>query len=178
MPRRFIAALMSCATIVLASGCGSPESGDTSEPTSSARADNTARVQGAVTEPLNLTSESLRNFPLRTLRDSSESSAGLQEHDYQGAAFIDVLNAAQPKFDPAVLNGALRLAVVVTGSNGNVVTFSWGELAPEFGGEEALLAHTEDGEPLTMPRLMIPGDEKGGRYVTDVVKVDVVDVTK
>jgi len=34
-----------------------------------------------------------------------------------------------------------------------------------------LLAVIQDGQPLTQPRLVVPGDIHGGRYVSDVVSV-------
>ena len=43
---------------------------------------------------------------------------------------------------------------------------SYGEIAPDFGNRGALRA-TQDSTPLARPRLVVPGDVKGGRYVSD-----------
>jgi hypothetical protein len=44
---------------------------------------------------------------------------------------------------------------------------AWGELDPGFGNKPILLAFAEDGESLAAegPRLVVPGDIRGGRYV-------------
>lgn len=42
----------------------------------------------------------------------------------------------------------------------------------------ALLATEQDGTPLPRPRLVVPGDRKGGRYVSDLVELKVVRVAR
>lgn len=49
-----------------------------------------------------------------------------------------------------------------------------GARGPDFGNRAVLLATAEDGKTLAQPRLVVPGDVKGGRYVTDVVGLHVV----
>jgi hypothetical protein len=53
--------------------------------------------------------------------------------------------------------------------------WSFGEIDPNFGANQVLLAYDEDGIDLCAagPRLVDPGDVKGGRYVSNVVKVHV-----
>jgi hypothetical protein len=41
-----------------------------------------------------------------------------------------------------------------------------------FGGRPLLISLSEDGQPLTQPRLVTDGDVKGGRYVSDVVDLE------
>jgi hypothetical protein len=53
---------------------------------------------------------------------------------------------------------------------------SWGEIAPEFAATPVLVAHTEDGRELDQPRLVVPGDIKGARYVSDLIEVRVVNL--
>jgi DMSO/TMAO reductase YedYZ molybdopterin-dependent catalytic subunit len=48
--------------------------------------------------------------------------------------------------------------------------------APDFEGKSAILAITENGQPLPPEdgiRLIVPGDKHGGRAVRDVVKIDI-----
>ncbi|HEY3682043.1 MAG TPA: hypothetical protein VGL93_03345 [Streptosporangiaceae bacterium] len=52
-----------------------------------------------------------------------------------------------------------------------MAALSWGEIDPDFGATPALLAYTEDHKPLPRPRLIVPGDLKGGRYVSNVATV-------
>lgn len=52
---------------------------------------------------------------------------------------------------------------------------AWAELDPDFSGKKVLLAVSQDGDRLDEqgPRLVVPGDVKGGRYVSGVVRLDV-----
>ena len=54
--------------------------------------------------------------------------------------------------------------------------WAWGEIDPGFAGNEVLLAVEEDRHPLKRPRLVVPGDERGGRYVSDVTTVSLLRV--
>jgi hypothetical protein len=47
---------------------------------------------------------------------------------------------------------------------------------PDFGNRGILLAISEDGKPLPRPRLVVPGDVKGGRYVSDLAELRVTRV--
>ncbi|WP_027502130.1 molybdopterin-dependent oxidoreductase [Rhodococcus sp. UNC363MFTsu5.1] len=133
-------------------------------------------VVGAVREPVTLTAEWLRSFPAQTQAVEFDSSKGRQSHVYDGAALADVLNGLGVVTDPSAKNAALRLAVLATGSDGYRAAVSWGEFAPDFAATPVLVAHTEDGRPLEQPRLVVPGDAKGGRYVSGLTELRVVDL--
>ena len=84
--------------------------------------------------------------------------------------------------DPAVKNAELRQYVLATGSDGYEATFSLGELDPRFGGGGTmdLVAYAQDGQPLGtdgFARLVVPGDLAGGRYVSNLVSLQVLDAT-
>ncbi|WP_051714846.1 molybdopterin-dependent oxidoreductase [Nocardia rhamnosiphila] len=133
------------------------------------------RVEGAVENPQTLTLDRLQQFERQTQQVTFDSSTGTQNHHFDGALLFDILNAAVPTPDPTVKNGLLRLAIVVTASDGHSATFAWGEIAPEFGGQQILLAYNQDGKPLPRPRTTAPEDHKGGRYVSNIVAIRVVD---
>ncbi|MFI7135481.1 hypothetical protein ACIBQ1_58205 [Nonomuraea sp. NPDC050153] len=67
--------------------------------------------------------------------------------------------------------------VTATGSDGYHATVAWAELDPSFSGKKVLLAVAQDGAKLDKqgPRLVVPGDVKGGRYVSGVVRLYVGD---
>ncbi|WP_083742439.1 hypothetical protein [Rhodococcus sp. MTM3W5.2] len=134
------------------------------------------RVVGAVKEPVTVTAERLRSFPAQTQAVEFDSSKGRQSHVYEGAALVDVLSGLDVVTDGSAKNPALRLAVLATGSDGYRAAVSWGEFAPEFAATPILLAYTEDGRPLEQPRLVVPGDGKGGRYVGGLTELRVVDL--
>ena len=73
-------------------------------------------VDGQVAHPRTLTVEDLRQFPEQRVRARFGSGDGREEHRYRGALLLDVLEAAQPQFDPETKNDALRHAVLVTAS--------------------------------------------------------------
>lgn len=82
-----------------------------------------------------------------------------------------------PRIDPDVKNAQLRLVVTATGSDDYRATLAWAELDPAFSGKKVLLAVTQDSAKLDRegPRLVVPGDVKGGRYVSGVVRLHVGD---
>jgi len=66
----------------------------------------------------------------------------------------------------------LRWYAVVTGTDGYQAVIAWGEIAPGFENKSVLVAYAQDGQPLSqadgMARLVVPGDQRGGRYVNNV----------
>jgi hypothetical protein len=98
---------------------------------------------------------------------------GTQHHIYVGPRLVDVLAQAGPQFDPATKNDKLRHFVSVSATDGYRALVSYGEIDPSFENKDVLLATSEDGRPLDTdgPRLVVPGDIAGGRYVTNVVRV-------
>ncbi|OLM33014.1 hypothetical protein Ae717Ps2_3910 [Pseudonocardia sp. Ae717_Ps2] len=71
-------------------------------------------------------------------------------------------------------NDLLSFGVLAVGADGYRALVSYGEASPDFGNRGLLVALTEDGKPLAQPRLAVPGDVKGGRYVSDLVQLRVV----
>jgi hypothetical protein len=71
------------------------------------------------------------------------------------------------------MRARLRHAILATGSDGYMVLVSIGELDPEFEGKPVILALSKDGNPIAggRPRLIVPGDQRGGRAVRDVVEI-------
>ena len=67
----------------------------------------------------------------------------------------------------------IRHGVMVTGRDGYSVLLSVAEFDPEFEGKAVLLAWQKDGKDLETPQLVVPGDKRGGRYVHDVVHIEV-----
>ena len=98
---------------------------------------------------------------------------GSQSHVEQGPLLWDVVNnVVQPNWATSSLKNAdLRYSIEAIGSDQYAAIVAAGEIDPFFGNKQVLLAVTEDGKPLTQPRLIVPGDIHGGRYVSDVVGV-------
>jgi Oxidoreductase molybdopterin binding domain len=133
------------------------------------------RVSGKVATPLKLHVNDLRSYPVHEVDVTFQSGTGTQSHHYVGALLTDVLASAAPTYDPTVKNDLLRFYAKAVGSDGYAAIVSFGEIDPGFGANQVLLAYQEDATDLCAagPRLVVPGDIKGGRYVSNVVNVHV-----
>jgi hypothetical protein len=132
-------------------------------------------VTGNVKQKLRLNADTIGALPNQQSVEVTFLAGGTPEtHVYTGPLLIDVLAKAGPDFDPAIKNDKLRHFVSVTASDGYQALVAYGELDPSFENKKILLAVTEDGVSLNDqgPRLVVPGDKFGGRYVTGVSKVN------
>jgi hypothetical protein len=136
----------------------------------------TFQVNGDVNNPSTQTVADLAKLPQHKVRVKFLSGK-VERHTYRGRYLYDVVNQAQPDFDPDIKNDKLRFYVAATGSDGYAAIVSWGEIDPDFAGRKVLLAVSEDGRSLAAdgPRLVVPRDRHGGRYVSNVVSIRVGD---
>ncbi|MFD3552247.1 molybdopterin-dependent oxidoreductase [Streptomyces goshikiensis] len=129
------------------------------------------RVGGAVAKPYSVTLTDLRKLPQASVEVTFTSAKGEQHHTYQGVPLHDVLKTAEPRFDAAKKNGQLRGFVSATGGGDYRAVFAWAEIDPGFAKSQVLLAVSEDGvafDDAAGPRLVVPQDTKGGRYVSEL----------
>lgn len=99
---------------------------------------------------------------------------------FTGTALWTLLNSAGgiPPI-PGVKNSSLLNYVVAVGSDGYQAAFSGGEINPKFGGKPSapdMVAYANTGGPLIafgFARMVVPGDVKGGRYVSNLVDLHV-----
>ncbi|WP_433237192.1 molybdopterin-dependent oxidoreductase [Streptosporangium sp. CA-135522] len=135
------------------------------------------KVRGEVAHPRSFSLARLRGLPQHTVRVGYTTSHGPEKHIFTGPLLASVLALAKPRFDPETKNDPLRFYVTATASDGYRATVAWAELDPGFSGKKVLLAVSQDGEPLDEqgPRLVVPGDVKGGRYVSGVTHLYVGD---
>lgn len=137
------------------------------------------RLGGQGQKPRTYTFEGLRQFP--STQANVTFSAGNTPRvsaAYTGVLFWDLPVQAQVTTDPAAKNDLLRHYVVVTGSDGCQTVLSLGELSPDFGGQQVLVAYAQNGPLLDantggFARLIVPGDKAGGRSVSNLVSVKV-----
>jgi hypothetical protein len=122
-----------------------------------------------------LTPAVLAARPQTELAVSFQTSKGPFSGTYRGVLLWTLLSDAGlvGTGDP---HAVLRQSVVVTGRDGYAVVFGAGEIAPDLGGRQVLLATAVDGQPLPADenmRLVVPGDKRGARSVRDVVSITV-----
>jgi VCBS repeat-containing protein len=92
--------------------------------------------------------------------------------EWSGPLLWTVLVAAHA-VDPAKFGQEVRQVVRVQGSDGYVADFVMAEISPDFGNHPVQLATARDGTALPIPRLIVPGEKRGGRSVRDVVRIEV-----
>ncbi|MET0454662.1 MAG: molybdopterin-dependent oxidoreductase [Mycobacterium sp.] len=138
----------------------------------------TVAVSGDVGRPATLTLDALRAYPSHTQAVAFESSAGPQAHTFDGALLFDVVTAAEPTVDPTRHSPLVAFTILAIGADDYRAAVAWAEIAPDFAGTQVLVAHTEDGKPLDRPRLVVPGDVKGGRYVSGLTELRVIDTSR
>jgi len=111
-----------------------------------------------------LSASRIAHLPSRTLKVTFLAGTASQTHTETGPPLSLVLLAAgvlpYPS-TPVVTVGSDNYGAAVTPAEAYV------------GGRPLLLSTVEDGTALAQPRLVTDGDVKGGRYVSDVVVIDV-----
>jgi hypothetical protein len=75
--------------------------------------------------------------------------------------------------DPSKPRDHVRQTVTLTGRDGYTAVLALGEIDPSFEGKPVIVAAQMDGQKLDQPRLIVPGDQHGGRSVHDLVRITV-----
>ena len=137
-------------------------------------------LKGLVGNPRMFSRDDLMGLPSETVQVSYQAGQGTDGGSFTGVRLLNVFDAAGGAKLPTDGNNAkLRVTVMVTAADGYQVAFGWGELDPEFGAAPILLAYTRDGQPMGekqgMARIVVPGDKRGGRYVSMVKSIELRD---
>jgi hypothetical protein len=128
-------------------------------------------------------------FDLPRLRQFSPVQAKVKysvtvTKSFTGALLWDVVNsppAGPVKVDPKVNDDILGKIVIVTGCDGYRTVFGAGEIGPSYGGNRIIVAYAVDGQALGrsgFARIVAPGDQGRGRFVSNIVRIDVKDPVK
>lgn len=120
------------------------------------------------------TTAQLSALPAQTVTVSFGTDRGPEQHTETGVALAAVLDRVGLPPVAGTEHSELSTGVLAIGADGYQALVPCGELAPAFGNRGVLLATTQDGKPLARPRLVVPGDVKGGRDVNDVVELHIV----
>lgn len=100
---------------------------------------------------------------------------------YTGVSLWSLIQDSGLLTDPSIKNDLLRYGVIATGSDGYRAFISMGEIDPAFGNQPDLIAFSDTGGQLGPGgpdgalRLIVPGDAAGGRYVSNLVSLQVID---
>jgi DMSO/TMAO reductase YedYZ molybdopterin-dependent catalytic subunit len=142
-------------------------------PTAFATGSCPVSLGGAVEKPLCLTAGELRALPAAELSLTLMAGSRPETGSYKGVPLWKLLELASVKSRRS--KGANLLhTIVVTGRDSYAVALAIAEIDPRFEGKAVLLAYDQDGRPLRNGfRLVVPGDQEGGRSVRDVVRIEV-----
>jgi DMSO/TMAO reductase YedYZ molybdopterin-dependent catalytic subunit len=127
------------------------------------------QLSGALAKPATFNLAALQALPAVTRTVGTST--------YTGVSLWDLVNAAGIQTSSTVKNDLLGFYLVATGSDGYRVVISLAEISPDFGNQPDIVAYAMNGAPLTttgFARLVIPGDGKAGRYVSNLVALEVV----
>jgi hypothetical protein len=163
--RRPVAILIATAAVVAFLGGGLPvyahESG------------HTLSVNGQVNLPTTYTLDQLSALPQTT----TTVNLGGRQVTATGVLLETLVSMAKPAFPaslPNTKNELLRVTGTVRGESFQPVTFALGELDPAFGNHPALVALTQNGQPIDGgPELVVPGDRLPLRFVRGASEVTV-----
>ncbi|MBV8616303.1 MAG: hypothetical protein JOY66_21390, partial [Acetobacteraceae bacterium] len=141
-------------------------------------------LSGQVADPATYTPITLAALNQSTTETATYLSGSGQVTDtYTGVSLWTLIQDAGLLADPSVKNDLLRFGVVATGSDGYRAVISLGEIDPAFGNQPDIVAYADTGSQLGpggadgATRLVLPNDHAGGRYVSNLVSLQVVDLT-
>jgi hypothetical protein len=141
-------------------------------------------LSGQIADPTIVTPETLSALDQSTKETATYTSGTGQVTDtYTGVSLWTLVQDSGLLTDPTIKNDLLRFAVVATGSDGYRAVISLGEIDPTFGNQHDLVAYKDTGGQLGPEgpdgamRLVVPGDLAGGRYVSNLVSLNVIDAT-
>ncbi len=137
-------------------------------------------LSGSVKTPGIYNLSSLEALPATTETVTYVSGSKPVTASFTGVSLWTLLTDAGVVTNPSIKNDILNYYVLATGSDGYEAVFSLGELDPMFGGTGApdLIAYSENGGSLGddgFARVVVPGDDFGGRYVSNLVSLEVID---
>jgi DMSO/TMAO reductase YedYZ molybdopterin-dependent catalytic subunit len=134
-------------------------------------------IFGAIDKPTMFTLKDLQALPPTTQNVYFNTGAGPVNSSWTGVLLWDLLQKVGIKTDSSVKNDIMRRVIVVIATDGYVVTTTGGELSPQFGGNQVLVAYEQDGKLLGQDsgfaRLVFPGDKSGGRAISWIKSITV-----
>src|SRR5580704_631640 len=138
-------------------------------------------VTGNVTAPATFNLASLVAMPATTVTVAGPTAT------YTGVSLWSLLNTVGVTTNATIKNDILRDYVIATGSDGFQTTVSLGEIDPDFGGSTTnpdIIAYAMNGgAPGTslgangFARLITPADSAHGRWVSNLINLEVFDTS-
>ena len=134
-------------------------------------------INGDVADPTTYSFAQLQAMPQENQTVSFLAGTSPSTNTETGPTLISLIQAAKPKFLACDPNDKLRFYVEITSSeDGYASTLSYAEIDPTLNDTQALASLIENGvsQSSVGARLTVPGDVKGGRYVSGSAVVTVL----
>ncbi|MCX6022075.1 MAG: molybdopterin-dependent oxidoreductase [Chloroflexi bacterium] len=142
------------------------------------RYSSTFLLGGTADAPRTVKLEDLMAMPPQEITVTFTAAGKAQRHTYRGVRLYDLATSVKPRFNLLQKNDALSWYVQVRATDNYIATVAWGEIAPAFQNKSVLVVYEEDGKLLGdadgMARLVVPGDQRGGRYVSNIASIAVL----
>jgi DMSO/TMAO reductase YedYZ molybdopterin-dependent catalytic subunit len=130
-------------------------------------------------------------YDLAALKALKTIQVTVQEHDqsgkavstiYSGVLLSDLLaSVGGVQVNAKAKNDFLRKGIVAIGTDGYSCIVVGGEIDQRFAHTQVLVAFAQDGKPLAdadgFARLIVPGDQAMGRFVSNLTELQVVDLS-
>ena len=118
-------------------------------------------------------------YDLAALQALKTTEVTVQGSTYSGVLLSDLLQQVGVQ-TANKKNDFLHKGIVAVGTDGYSCVIADGEVQPRFGNEQVLVAFNMDGKPLAasdgFARLIVPGDQKMGRFVSNLIELQVVEL--
>ena len=134
-------------------------------------------IKGNVDDPATITLADLRHETPTTVEISQKTNHGPLTGKFTGVPLWTLLEKAGVTLEGGKKNDLLRHYLVVAAGDGYSTVLSLGEIAPEFGNAQAIVAYERDGKPIEgatgFARLIVPGDKAAGRAISAISTIEV-----
>jgi hypothetical protein len=140
-------------------------------------------VSGEVNNRTVFDSNKLEQFPPAQANVTYFAAGSVVTESFTGVLLWDLLNNSPGNgivTNPNIKNDILHKVVIVTGTDCYQSVFGAGEFNPFFGGSQILVAYATSGQSLGnagFARIFVPGDKAGGRFVSNIARIEVRDAT-
>jgi len=138
-------------------------------------------VSGAVTNRAVFNLNNLESFPPAQENVTYFAAGSVVTESFTGVLLWDLLSNSPVNgivTNPSIKNDIFHKVIVVTGTNCYQSVFGTGEIDPFFGGNQVIVAYATGGQSLGdngFARIVVPGDKAGGRFVSNIAKIEIRD---
>ena len=142
------------------------------------------KVGGEVTNRAVFDLSKLEQLPPAEENVTYFAAGSVVTESFTGVLLWDLLNNSPVNgivTDPTNKNDIMHKVVIVTGTDCYQSVFGAGEIDPFFGGNQIMVAYATGGQSLGsagFARIVAPGDKAGGRFVSNIIKIEVRDAGK